>query len=407
MENYKKAMEKVWREELQFQIERINKDFPNNIQNVFTPYYLCHQIVGELKNNTTLIDKDFAVFNLEFIEILLEDYGIMGNRIWFITDCQQKVNLLKDPKFNGVQHKMVKFNKKGIKNMKPFGGKKFDVTIGNPPYQDNSSNKGSGHTLWDGFIKRSFEITKENGYICFVNPCGWRRVFGTFSKLGKMMMGKYIKYLEIHDIADGQKIFKNCTRYDWYIMQNCANQNRKTIIVDEDGRKNELCLSELSCIPNGEFEKIFNLMAKIPEERIQIINDRSSYGADKAWVSKNKDNNHQYPCVYSLPKKGMQLYWSSIRDNGHFGIIKLIWSNGFCPQIIIDKNGEYGLTQWAFAIVDDVENLKKIKTAMESKKFVDLCKYMKFTLDKYDPSFIATLKKDFWKEFVAENGEEK
>ncbi len=148
-------------------------------------------------------------------------------------------------------------------------------------------------------------------------------------------------------------------------------------------------------------------LGKQKKEKVKIINDRSNYGADKKWMSESQDEIYKYPCIYSLPKKGIQLRWSSTKNNGHFGIPKIIWSNGACPQIIIDKNGDYGLTQWAFAIVDDVVNLEKIKKAMESKKFVDLCKYMRFTLDKYDVNFMSSLKKDFWKEFVDENGNEK
>jgi len=34
---------------------------------------------------------------------------------------------------------------------------KFDVVMGNPPYQDGSGNKGKGHTLWTQFVKKSFD----------------------------------------------------------------------------------------------------------------------------------------------------------------------------------------------------------------------------------------------------------
>ena len=32
---------------------------------------------------------------------------------------------------------------------------KFDVIVGNPPYQNGSGNKGSNNTLWDKFVKKS------------------------------------------------------------------------------------------------------------------------------------------------------------------------------------------------------------------------------------------------------------
>ena len=60
---------------------------------------------------------------------------------------------------------------------------------------------------------------------------------------------------------------------------------------------------------------------------------------------------------------------------------------------INDENGEYGMTEWAYAIADEPSKLPLIKKAMESKKFVDLCKGMKFTLDKYDAKFRKNGKK--------------
>lgn len=79
---------------------------------------------------------------------------------------------------------------------------------------------------------------------------------------------------------------------------------------------------------------------------------------------------------------------------------KVIWSNGLGTYPIIDKSGEYGLTQFAYGIVDDVENLESIKKAMESTKFIDLMKYVKYTNNKYNYKIIGLFKKDFYKYFL-------
>lgn len=80
----------------------------------------------------------------------------------------------------------------------------------------------------------------------------------------------------------------------------------------------------------------------------------------------------------------------------------MIWSNGrvISVGIVIDKRGEYGLTQFSYAIVDDLENLKKIKIAMDSQKFrkvMELCSVGVMGINK---KVISNLKKDFWKEFI-------
>ena len=57
-----------------------------NLQNVFTPFSLCSEIVSKLNEYSDSFDKlTFCVFNLEFAEILIGDYGVKPEQITFIT----------------------------------------------------------------------------------------------------------------------------------------------------------------------------------------------------------------------------------------------------------------------------------------------------------------------------------
>ena len=80
---------------------------------------------------------------------------------------------------------------------------------------------------------------------------------------------------------------------------------------------------------------------------------------------------------------------------------KVIWSNGLGTYPVIDSKGEWGLTQFSYAIVDTVRNLNYIKTAMNNPSFIKLMGYVKFQNHKYDYRVISFLKKDFWKDFLS------
>jgi hypothetical protein len=287
--------------------------------------------------------------------------------------------------------------------------RKFDVVVMNPPYQANSKDggqKGTRTHIWHKFVKKAFSIVKEDGFICSINPGGWRRPAGNFKEIGDEMMMRQIHYLEIHNISDGQKTFGVTTGYDWFVLQNAKN-TKKTIVIDANDVKSEIDLSNMKAIPNGLIEEITSLFAEQGEEKVNFIFDGTTYDHRKQWMNKEKNEEFKYPVVYSLPQKGIQLLYSSKKSNGHFGIPKIIWSNGAATQILIDEKGEYGMTVWAYAIADEPSVLPMIKKAMESQKFLDLCKGMRFTLDKYDSKFISLFRKDFWKEFIDENGNEK
>jgi len=375
-------------------------------QNVHTPFSLCKEMISRLQHYTSLADKKIAVlFNIEFLHVLVNDFGVYIDDIIMFADdevelefcklqykMKEGVNLFKIDIENSIKEKELHTNE-GKVTMK------FDVVIGNPPYQTASDNKGAGHTLWDKFVQISLDLTQENGHMCLVHPAGWRRPTGEFVNLGKIMQKKQIKYLEIHSIEDGEKTFGACTRYDWYVLENSPNYEN-TVVVGEDGDVEEINLLNLPCIPNGKFRQILNLLAKSEKDKINLISDRSNYGADKSHMSKTQTVEFKYPCIYFLPKKGIQLRWSNTNKNGHFGVPKVIFSNGAACEILCDETGKYGLTQWAYGVVDENKNLPLIKQAMESEAFVKLCKYMRFTLDLYDVRFISCLRKDFWKEFL-------
>ena len=137
-------------------------------------------------------------------------------------------------------------------------------------------------------------------------------------------------------------------------------------------------------------------------EKTQVLYSRSAYGSDKPHTSKQKDNTYQYPCVYMCLKDGtIKCWWSNCNDKGYFGVPKVIWSNGGGASVHTDPTGQYGLTQFAFAIVDEPENLENIKKAMENKRFIELMGHCSIrTAEKYNHQVISLFRKDFYKDFI-------
>jgi hypothetical protein len=106
-----------------------------------------------------------------------------------------------------------------------------------------------------------------------------------------------------------------------------------------------------------------------------------------------------------LKDGSINVYFSTTKNNGHFGVSKLIWSNGMASTPFIDFDGGYGLTQFAYAIIDDVDNLPLIKKVLDSDIFLNLIGYCYMSSgDRYNRKILATFRKDFWREFLDEDG---
>jgi len=269
----------------------------------------------------------------------------------------------------------------------------FDVIIGNPPFQLKVGIKKTD-TLWDKFIIKCLTLLKPSGYLVFVTPSGWRNIDGKFKNVQKEILSRDLKYLEIHSEKDGTKTFRCATRYDWYVLKN--QKGVETIIKFQDGTTKTINVKDLQFIPNGEYDKIMSMIAK--DESVNILYSRSLYGSDKSHMSKVETSEYKYPCVYTVNSKGILTFCHSSKQNGHFGVPKLIWSNGGNSGSYVDINGDYGLTQFSYAIVDEPENLQKIKEVFDSKDFRNLMELSTLNQGHINYKIVSILKKDFWKQ---------
>ena len=392
--------------------ERIPEDI-SNAQNVFTPYELCYDIIRKLDSKTrNLAKKRFLVLNLEFAEVLIHDFGVDCGNIEFWTDCDEKRKFCQ-LMYKGVLHKKIELNKEGIiemtkeaKEMKNID--KFDVVIGNPPYQAptkklniKNGSKGGRNTIWQHFIPLSFSLCKKNGFICLVHPARWRK---PEDKTGEILKTKNIRYLEMHSKYDGKKTFGAITNYDWYVLQN-NNLVGQSTIRDYNGNFSRIDIWKLPLIPHFNFKIIDKLLAEEKEETCPILYSRSAYGNDKSWMSREKSPEFKYPCVASTTKNKVKFLYSKVNTNGFFGISKVIFGdNGGDTGIynsIVDIDGKFGITDHGLAIkIKSKSEGEKIKTALESEKFKELihsCQYGGFQIEW---RMFKYFRKDFWKEFI-------
>lgn len=280
----------------------------------------------------------------------------------------------------------------------------FDVVMGNPPfsYQVGESKK---QPLWHVFVEYSLKNCNSDGYLLLVHPSGWRSPKGDFKKVLDLIMSKNLNYLCMNNFNKGQEVFKVGTNFDYYVLQNRFDSNNTTTITDINGKTIEKNINGWKFIPSGGFELYEKLLAIEGEEIVNVLYDRTLYGTDKLNMSKEKNEKFIYPCVYTITRQdGINFFYSSIQhpktEKKDMFVPKVIWSNGLGTYPVVDVKGEYGLTQFSYAIIDDIPNLKRIETALNNPKFIELMEYVKFQNNKYNYKVISMFKKDFWTAFL-------
>jgi len=387
---------------------------------VFTPLYLVNEMLDQLDHAYTeehgksiftephlkWFDPAAGIGNFPFVvyQRLMNGLNIPDRRkhileqMIYAAELNPKNVLMYKTIFDGDKYKLHIYEGDSLK----MDLQRFDVVMGNPPY-NASGCINTGRTIWQHFTRKSMNEWV-NGYLLFVHPPGWRKPTnkkGKFYGLYNLMcIENQMLYLEIHGLKDGQKTFNCETRYDWFLIQK-KTQYKNTVIIDEDGNKNEINLREWSWLPNSQFLEIKQLLAN--QESCPILYSSSAYGSDKKWMSKTDE--FKYPCIHSTPKSGIRYMYSKVNDRGHFGVSKVIFGETrhrhpygiYNP--VIDMEGKYGMTQGAMAIkVDTLEEAISISKFIESNTFSKILRSSSFSMFRIDWKLFTELKKDFWTE---------
>lgn len=380
-------------------------------QYVHTPFSLCSEMIGKLKENAEKAGKsikDLSIFvlcNVEFVETLVFDYGVNPQNIYFFADSKGEAIFVKRGYKVKVAYNGAGVNNTILDNLEKIvsANMKFDVIVGNPPYQApkemNGQKKGTiGGDLWSKFVEKSLDLVKDDGYVCLVHPSGWRK---PEHRLYTTISGNKLLYLEIHGEEDGRKTFGAGTRYDWYVLQKGNSDGTKTEVKDQSGKTHEIDLSEWAFLPNKEFDLMLSILAKNNEPTCEVLYSRSAYGSDKKWMNEKQDDVFKYPCVYSLTQQGLGFWYSSVTDKGFFGTSKVVLSWGRHQYPVIDMAGDYGLTQNTFALkVDNKEEAENIVKAINSDKFKKLLVATKWGQFITEWRMFKYFRKDFWKSFI-------
>lgn len=342
---------------------------------VFTPPELVNEMLGKLPldvwSNTEYKWLDNSCGSGNFL--VLVHGKLMSSLVKEIPDPSSRHKHIVENMLYGVdiQQENVShtYERTGIKHLAccnalefDYWGIKFDVIVGNPPYNGpKTSNVGSPPTLWPAFVVLSFNLLKENGYLVYVHPPKWRK---PEDKLWNIFTNKQFIYLSMHDLKDGKKTFGCITRYDWYVLKNTPG-TEPFPVKDIDGIVENITLEEWPFLPSGNFKEIFFRLTKDKSLGYEVTYN-TMYGSSNYHIDTKESSEFRHPCIAATLKNGPKIYWSSRNDRGHFGVPKIIIGQLNFHVPIIDKDGKYATTEDAFSFpIKDDSDIKLILNVLE------------------------------------------
>ena len=179
---------------------------------------------------------------------------------------------------------------------------KFDVVVGNPPYQKENNQNGK---LYPSFYLKSHELIKDNGYVAFITPSAWlKRAALIFNKMRENILNNDVKVINM----DAGNFFNVGESICYFITQKSkTNINTKVILDSKEYSVNlndtiELVLTEEDKLWKSINDKVTN--SSLPKITWQEdVHDHQKKLIESGVISKTKTQEHIYPIYYTASQK--------------------------------------------------------------------------------------------------------
>ena len=381
-------------------VKKIQKD---KYGEVFTPPQLINQMLDLLPNNVwtnpklTWLDPTAGVGNF----LLLVYQRLMHG----LSTCKPNIQL-RSKHIIGTMLYAVEINKDNCKILKQLFGNNlhlfcqdflndnlsdfvstFDCIVGNPPFQDDYTNKsekrviGGKSKLYERIFLKSYTLLKQNGYLTFITP---DNIFsGNSSESYKTLIKNDISFVSFNSL--NKTFFPTIQQDICYFLLSKHNQTNKTLIENTNGYKLHVKLQDRPVNPvrnwTTQTEKLINKY--VSSERNNAIYNRGLN------ITSYKGN--KYPIIYS-PSKIIATNNEKLAVG--LGIKKaIIFSISINLEFKMDYSGKYGIGPNTFYIPFTTNSQgKKLEKFLKSNDYKLLALATKTTRQFLKIAFIEHLK---------------
>ena len=201
----------------------------------------------------------------------LESKNVEVSRKLFDPDNQYNLNLVTGSFFD-------------LNTLEEWGITKFDVVMGNPPYNSGGIRSSTGkkltkdkktETIWPKFVEKSISLLKHSGYLVFVHPLSWLK---TSHSVHDTLLDKHILWMMLWDDSMSKSTISADIPLSIYIMHNVDNNQSNTTVESKMLRQkctvaSVVVLKKCYTIPlayHSIFEKVVHKLEEHPELKLDV-----------------------------------------------------------------------------------------------------------------------------------------
>lgn len=274
----------------------------------------------------------------------------------------------------------------------------FDVVVGNPPYQEGGRDD-QANKLWPQFVKKAYDLVKDNGHVAMITPNGWMQPTADIGKgTGKNALSIFNDIFKKNNLIlaniDSDTIrethFKGVgSTFSYYLLQK-APYSGSTEFITSAGPV-QIDISKIDSLPkitSGESLSIVKKMTGTPFTFCDQNHGLNGFEGDthgtithvKQTKKGRKTSTHHLTHAIYHTNKNNGTYWFGEKLNPYTT----------APKVIISLSGTYlpvfnnttGFSNMCLAVICNTDNEAKhaqeILTSKLYKFWVDMQKFSGF-----------------------------
>lgn len=251
---------------------------------------------------------------------------------------------------------------------------KFDVVIGNPPYQstdENGDRKSKSTNLWSRFTKKSFELININGVVALITPSSWASNTVDINQ-GRIKLFKdvFVKNnplaINLHTVRHHFSTIGST--FSYFVVQKKNNQGN-TKLIDEQGNEIYADLSGYQNLPKVISKASMSIDKKFSKHMTDNATCQGQLQGKSCLYSEVSDNIFTWPAYHTPSVEDAGKTWFTNVKHPNFSKPKIIFSLSGYFRPYAD-NGKIGYTDMCLAyILKPGELLTAAQQVFDSKLY--------------------------------------
>ena len=291
---------------------------------------------------------------------------------------------------------------------------KFDIIIGNPPYNSNGmkkvptnnklEKKQDGKTIWISFIQCSIDLLRKNGYLCTIIPSIWMKP--DKARMYNYLTSYNIKKIHCFSNTETNKIFSGeaQTPTCYFLLQKRKSDDIVTLFDKQREKYIKYPLKSNYPIPlfgSTIISKLIPFIEKAGCLKAHKTNNPSRKSRIMPTFSTNYPYSNIKTCILNGLEPQIILNYSNI-SLPYYNKKKLVLAHKMYGFPYYDEKGEYGISNRDNYVICDYSDtaLKQIQTFLSTYfalYIYEATRYRMKYLEKYAFQFLPdiTCLKDF------------